>query len=109
MELSVEADVRVDKFNGNGIRFYARIGMPVDLFLCPKVIVVSTVSFARKKKSIESKFRTLELFPLHMFLFDHRRGRFLHNVVSPHTSNIVLLCLRELDFQKVVLIVADSN
>ena len=68
MELSVEADVRVDKFNGNGIRFYARIVIPVVSFLCPKVTVVATVSFARKNETIESKFRTLELFPLHMFL-----------------------------------------
>ena len=68
MELSVEADVRVDKFNGNGIRFYARIVIPVVSFLCPKVTVVATVSFARKNETIESKFKTLDLFPLHMFL-----------------------------------------
>ena len=53
---------------GNGILNNVRIGIPVDLFLCLRPTVVSTVSFARKNKSIESKFRTLELFPLHMFL-----------------------------------------
>ena len=55
-------------FSGNGNLYNARIVIPVVSFLCPKVTVVATVSFARKNEPIESKFRTLELFPLHMFL-----------------------------------------
>jgi len=54
--------------SGNGIQYNVRIGIPVDFFLCPKVTVVATVSFARKKKSIESKLATLEQSALHMFL-----------------------------------------
>ena len=55
-------------FSGNGNLYNARIVIPVGSFLCPKVTIVAMVSFARKNETIESKFRTLELFPLHMFL-----------------------------------------
>ena len=37
-------------------------------FLCLRPTGAQPVSFARKNETIESKFRTLELFPLHMFL-----------------------------------------
>ena len=67
-ELSRETRSREAHFSGNGILFYVRIGIPVVSFLCLKVTIVSMVSFARKNETIESKFRTLELFPLHMFL-----------------------------------------
>ena len=56
------------KLCGNGILPDVKIKLLVDLFLCPKVAGAQPASFARKNKSIESKFRTLELFPLHMFL-----------------------------------------
>ena len=55
-------------FSGNGNLYNARIGIPVVSFLCLKVAGVPPASFARKNETIESKFRTLELFPLHMFL-----------------------------------------
>ena len=67
-ELSRETRSREAHFSGNGILFYVRIGIPVVSFLCPKVTGAQPVSFARKNETIESKFRTLELFPLHMFL-----------------------------------------
>ena len=67
-ERSRETRSREAHFSGNGILFYVRIGIPVDLFLCLRPTGAQPVSFARKNKSIESKFRTLELFPLHMFL-----------------------------------------
>ena len=46
----------------------ARIVIPVVSFLCPKVTVVATVSFARKNETIESIAATLEQSALHMFL-----------------------------------------
>ena len=67
-ELSRETRSREAHFSGNGILFYVRIGIPVVSFLCLRPTVVATVSFARKNETIESKFRTLEHFPLHMFL-----------------------------------------
>ena len=68
-ELSRETRCREAHFSGNGNLYNFRIGIPVDLFLCPKVAGAQPASLlARKNKSIESKFRTLELFPLHMFL-----------------------------------------
>ena len=67
-ELSRETRSREAHFSGNGNLYNFRIVIPVVSFLCLKVTVVATVSFARKNEPIESKFRTLELFPLHMFL-----------------------------------------
>ena len=55
-------------FSGNGNLYNARIGIPVGSFLCPKVTVVPTVSFARKNEPIESIAATLEQSALHMFL-----------------------------------------
>ena len=55
-------------FSGNGIHYNARIVIPVVSFLCPKVTVVPTVSFARKNETIESIAATLEQSALHMFL-----------------------------------------
>ena len=67
-ELSRETRSREAHFSGNGILFYVRIGIPVVSFLCPKVTVVATVSFARKNETIESIAVTLEQSALHMFL-----------------------------------------
>ena len=67
-ERSRETRSREAHFSGNGNLYNFRIVIPVDLFLCPKVAGAQPASFSRKNKSIESKFRTLELFPLHMFL-----------------------------------------
>ena len=69
-ERSRETRSREAHFSGNGILFYVRIGIPVVSFLCLLVRPTGAqpVSFARKNETIESKFRTLELFPLHMFL-----------------------------------------
>ena len=55
-------------FSGNGIQYNFRIVIPVVSFLCPKVTVVATVSFARKNETIESIAATLEQSALHMFL-----------------------------------------
>ena len=67
-ERSRETISREAHFSGNGILFYVRIGIPVVSFLCPKVTVVATVSFARKNETIESIAATLEQSALHMFL-----------------------------------------
>ena len=55
-------------FSGNGNLYNARIGIPVDSFLCPKVAGAQPASFARKNESIESIAATLEQSALHMFL-----------------------------------------
>ena len=55
--------------------FYIHVKMKIEPFyrlskwsLRSKMTFAVVRSFARKNKSIESKFRTLELFSLHMFL-----------------------------------------
>ena len=67
-ELSRETRSREAHFSGNGNLYNFRIVIPVDFFLCPKVTVVATVSFARKNEPIESIAVTLEQSALHMFL-----------------------------------------
>ena len=67
-ELSRETRSREAHFSGNGIQYNFRIVIPVVSFLCSKVTVVATVSFARKNETIESKLATLEQSALHLFL-----------------------------------------
>ncbi len=67
-ELSRETRSREAHFSGNGNLYNARIGIPVVSFLCPKVTVVATVSFARKNETIESIAVALEQSALHLFL-----------------------------------------